>query len=71
MGDFRCCLEPLGVDVSELRAPAADQQGEMNTVFEAVDQWIPLVPIGWGSERATTRSDAQSSLIFNPRRWFG
>jgi hypothetical protein len=68
--DYRLCLKPLGVDVSELGTLAIDQQVEMRTVFQEWISGFPLLQLeGEASEQQPRRKRIRSSF-FNPRRWF-
>jgi hypothetical protein len=70
VGDYRRFFEPLGVDVLKSGAPAADQQGQMNTVFEV---WISGFPwpqlVGAASKPSGQMRNHPSA--FNPGWWFG
>jgi hypothetical protein len=71
MGDYGRCLEPLGVDVSGLGAPAADQQGQIDTIFEG---WIGGFPLFQSAEVVSDLPPSQihnRPSFLNPRRWFG
>jgi len=70
MGDYERCLEPLGKDASELGTPAADQQGQTNTVFE---EWIggfPLLPLAGAEVELSSGQKHNRPSFFNPRKWF-
>ena len=71
MGDYDRCLEPLGMDVSEFAAPAANRQGQTDTVFEAWIDGFPLFqPLGTVSDPPPGQEPNPPS-VFNPGRWFG
>jgi hypothetical protein len=45
VSDYERCLEPLGMDVLELRTPATEQQGPITTAFEVWIGEFPLFPL--------------------------
>jgi hypothetical protein len=65
MRDHRCCLEPLGVDLSELGTHA---EGGVGGVFE---DWIRGFPLLQLESRLPSDQVDNRSSSFNPRRWFG
>jgi hypothetical protein len=65
MGDFGHCLEPLGVDVSELGIHAEEGVG---SIFE---DWIRRFPLLQLESRLPPRQVDNRSSSFNPSRWFG
>jgi hypothetical protein len=71
MGDFRRCLEPLDVDASGLRAPPVDEQGEINTVFEAWIGGFPSFQLAGAVSESSLGQMRNRPSFFNPRRWFG
>ena len=71
MGDCWRCLEPLGMDVSKLGAPATDQQGQMGTVFEGWIGGFPLFQLAGPVSRLPPPGQTHNRpSLFNPRRWF-
>ena len=70
MGDCGRCLESLDLDVSEFGAPAADQRGQADTVFEVWIGGFPLFQLmGAVSEPPSGRKRSRLSFL-NPRRLF-
>ena len=63
MGDYKCCLEPLGMDVSH----TGDQRRQTETVFEAWIDGFPLFQLG---ERLLGQMRNRPSLL-SPKRWLG
>ena len=63
MGDYKCCLKPLGMDVS----PTGDQRRQTDTVFEA---WMGGFPLFQLDEWLLSQMHNRLSLL-SPRRWFG
>jgi len=63
MGDYKCCLKPLGMDVS----PTGDQRRQIDTVFEAWVGGFPLFRLG---KELLGQMRNRPSLL-SPRRWFG
>ena len=45
VGDYEHCLEPLVIHELELRAPAAEQQGQMDTTFGMWVRQFPFFPL--------------------------
>ena len=45
VGDYEHCIEPLGLELPELKTPAVDQQGPINTAFEVWIDEFPLFPL--------------------------
>jgi hypothetical protein len=68
--DYRSCLKPLGVDVSELGTLAIDQQVEMRAVFQAWISGFPLLQLEGEANNPQPRRKRIRSSFFNPRRWF-
>ena len=71
MGDYGRCLEPFGMDVSELGTPAAEQQGQMDTVFEGWIGGFPLFRLAGAVSGLPPGQMHDHPSFFNPRRWFG
>jgi hypothetical protein len=71
MEDYRRCLKPLGVDVSQLETPAANQQGEANTVFGEWISGFPLLQLAGEVSNPRPRQTYNRPSVFNPRWWFG
>jgi len=63
MGDYKCCLKPLDMDVS----PTGDQRRQTDTVFEA---WMGGFPLFQLDDRLLDQMHNRPSLL-SPRRWFG
>jgi hypothetical protein len=71
MDDYRSCLKPLGVDVSQLESPAANQQDEANTVFGKWISGFPLLQLAGTVEDPPSSQMRTRPWFFNPGRWFG
>ena len=70
MDDYERCLEPLGRDASKLGTPPADQQGQINTVFEDWISGFPLLPLAGEEGGSSSGQKHNPPSFFNPRRWF-
>ena len=71
MGDYGLCLEPLGMDVSELGTPPADQQDQTNTVFEKWIGGFPLLRLAGAEGEPPPGLKRNRPSLLNPKRWFG
>ena len=70
-GDYGRCLEPLGMDVSELGTPAVDRQGQIYTVFELWIGGFPLFSLQGAVNEPPPGQKRNCLSLLNPKRWFG
>jgi len=55
VGDYECCLRPLGLDVLQLRTPTAEKQGPMSSAFDLWIDGFPLFPLAGSIASAGAR----------------